>query len=362
MITTANQQPQPADYSPKNKELHIPSLDGLRTVAAMLVFVAHAGLGKIIPGGLGVTIFFFLSGFLITTLLRVEYQAHGTISLSKFYLRRAYRILPPMYITLLVAGLIPPHFEPSPTVGAVVAQALHLTNYYVIFFPPDNVVPGTGVMWSLAIEEHFYLLYPLALIGLLRLRSTTLRISLLLGVCALVLIWRCVLIYVIRYGHDYTYLATDARLDQLLYGCILGLWLNPAIDSVTRLSSRQWACIVSAAFGLMVFSLVYRDPGFRETIRYSLQGVALFPIFFCAVRFHHWAIFRWLQFSWIRGFGLLTYSFYLFHERGFQVAALFSGNMVVRACIAFVVTLTFSASMYFLVERRMGRLRRRLHG
>ncbi|MBX9895794.1 MAG: acyltransferase [Nitrosomonas sp.] len=79
---------------------YIPSLDGMRAVAAMLVFVSHAGWPHLIPGGFGVTIFFFLSGYLITTLLRREYESTGSISFKNFFLRRAYRIFPPLYIVL----------------------------------------------------------------------------------------------------------------------------------------------------------------------------------------------------------------------------------------------------------------------
>ena len=69
-------------------DFQIPSLDGLRAVSFLLVFVAHAGLGSVVPGGFGVTVFFFLSGFLITTLMRRELDQRGALSLKQFYLRQ----------------------------------------------------------------------------------------------------------------------------------------------------------------------------------------------------------------------------------------------------------------------------------
>src|SRR5512138_1611953 len=87
-------------------EFHIPSLDGIRGIAALMVFLSHGAFPNLIPGGFGVTIFFFLSGHLITTLLRREYAATGSISLRNFYLRRVYRILPPMYLVLTAAVLL----------------------------------------------------------------------------------------------------------------------------------------------------------------------------------------------------------------------------------------------------------------
>src|SRR5258708_23783464 len=86
-----------ADALPARKSLYIPSLDGIRAVSFMLVFLAHAGLEDKIPGGLGVTIFFFLSGYLITTLLRTEADQSGRISIRDFYLRRGLRLFPPLF-------------------------------------------------------------------------------------------------------------------------------------------------------------------------------------------------------------------------------------------------------------------------
>lgn len=85
---------------------YIPSLDGIRALAVTTVFVSHAGLSHIIPGGFGVTVFFFLSGYLITTLLRREHEKTGQISLKHFYLRRVYRIFPPMYLVMLLAIML----------------------------------------------------------------------------------------------------------------------------------------------------------------------------------------------------------------------------------------------------------------
>src|SRR5690242_11117871 len=93
---------QPTSRAP----FYIPSLDGIRALAVMIVFVAHAGLGSWVPGGFGVTVFFFLSGYLITTLLRMEYDRSGTISLKDFYLRRVLRIFPNMYTVLFVASAL----------------------------------------------------------------------------------------------------------------------------------------------------------------------------------------------------------------------------------------------------------------
>jgi len=99
--------------------LYIPSLDGIRACSVMVVFAAHAGLRGLIPGDFGVTVFFFLSGYLITTLLRMEHEQTGAISFRAFYLRRVLRIFPPFYLVLIVATLLT-------AVGALPAPGLHL--------------------------------------------------------------------------------------------------------------------------------------------------------------------------------------------------------------------------------------------
>ena len=85
---------------------YIPSLDGLRAVSILIVLLSHAGVSQRIPGGFGVTIFFFLSGFLITTLLLREYDRNGTVSLRNFYIRRLLRLTPPLLLTLLAAAVL----------------------------------------------------------------------------------------------------------------------------------------------------------------------------------------------------------------------------------------------------------------
>ncbi|MDE2252089.1 MAG: acyltransferase [Gammaproteobacteria bacterium] len=344
---------------------HIKSLDGIRAVAALMVFIAHAGLEWLVPGGFGVTIFFFLSGFLITTLLHEEYSAHGRIRLGRFYLRRVYRILPPMYIAFALAALLAALAGMLGSVRpmAVLAQLLQLTNYYLIAHGDQQLVPYTGVMWSLSVEEHFYLLYPLLLLLLLP-RLDRRRIALLLyGACALVLLWRCVLVMHLHVGSDYSYMATDARIDSLLFGCALALGWNPALEATSRWSERHWALALAAGIALLLASLLNRDPLFRDTLRYTVQGIALLPVFCCAIRFHHWAVFRWLEWPLVRGLGLISYTFYLVHFTALGLAERLLGSAgVLRALLGLAFAVGFSWLMYLLVERRLAELRRRLHG
>ena len=352
-----------------DREFHIPSLDGIRAIAVSLVFIAHAGLADVVPGGFGVTIFFFLSGYLITTLLRREYEKTSRISLKNFYLRRIYRIFPPMYIVLLLvigltyAGMMHGNMRAP----AVISQMVYLTNYYGIFHGKGNFVPATSVYWSLAVEEHFYLVFPL-LLGVLITRINYRRIAyVLLLICLVVLLWRLYLIYGVGYSHVYTYKATDTRIDSILYGCVLGMWWNPALDEYRFGPLWVRIAVLFVAGSVLLFCLLYRNLDFRETWRYTLQGLALFPIFILAVRHNDWPIFRWLNFGVVRWLGILSYTFYLSHMTGLELAGrvfeLVDGNQspVGKGVLGFVFTIAFSWLMYMFVERRFAAMRRRLH-
>ena len=148
------------------------------------------------PGGFGVTIFFVLSGYLITTLLRRKYEEHRFINLRAFYIRRSFRILPLLYLTLVMAIALRLAGQVSGQINtlAIFSQALHWSNLYLIWHGPESVVGGTIVLWSLAVEEHFYLLFPVVYRFLRRHFSIrTQAITLICG-CAICLLWRIALI------------------------------------------------------------------------------------------------------------------------------------------------------------------------
>lgn len=217
----------------QGKGFYIPSLDGIRAVAFAVVFLSHAGLGRFVPGRFGVTVFFFLSGYLITTLMRMEMAKTGTIRFGQFYLRRVLRIFPPLYISLALAialnllGVLPGKME----LPSVLAQVFHLTNYQAIYGSSQAVPAGTVVLWSLAVEEHFYFGFPFLYWWLTTQGFTAKRqATTLLLICALTLLWRVILAR--GYGVDdlRTGFGTDTRIDSILFGSVMAVWYNPVLD------------------------------------------------------------------------------------------------------------------------------------
>lgn len=343
--------------------LQIPTLDGLRAVSFGIVFLAHAGLGAVIPGGFGVTVFFFLSGYLIATLLRQEIETTGTVHFGNFYLRRVLRILPPFYLTLAVAisltllGVLPGQLRLMPTL----AQVLHFANYWQVWGGGEGQPAGTGVYWSLAVEEHFYLVFPWLYLALFRFAGRT-RAALILLLCAGVLVWRYYLVLGLGAVGDRTYLATDTRFDSLLFGCLLASWHNPALDDPKEPAGAIWKwLLLPLGVAVLLFSFVWRSDEFRATLRYTVQGLALIPIFVVGIREPGWGPFAWLNVRWVRFLGTLSYSLYLVHQVVlFGLERWLPASELVRGFVALALSLLLALAMHHYVELPSARLRKRL--
>ena len=205
-------------------------LDGLRGLAILSVLAFHLGL---LPGGsIGVDVFFVLSGFLITALLAEEWQRHGSISLTAFYLRRGLRLLPAFLTLLLLVGLsglwLPSAEDARARLSEVIVAGCYVANWPTLH---RTGMPILGHTWSLSVEEQFYLLWPILLYGMLRLKLSH-RVILLL-VCAAIIssaTLRMVLYDLHRsVGPEKAanvmrlYMGLDTRADSLLVGCLVGL-------------------------------------------------------------------------------------------------------------------------------------------
>jgi peptidoglycan/LPS O-acetylase OafA/YrhL len=343
---------------------HIPSLDGIRAASFGVVFLAHAGV-ETVPGLFGVTVFFFLSGFLITTLMRRESARTGTVSLKKFYLRRILRIFPPFYLILAgavamsVFGVSERGFETP----AVVAQVAHYANYWIATHGFGGLPAGTGVYWSLAVEEHFYLVFPCLYLLLRRVTpSENHQVLVLLALCALALFWRCLLVYRLDAPQDRVSVASDTRFDSILFGCILALRENPVLD---RSAIRDWVwkyVLFPAAMLVLLLTFLLRDPGFRESLRYTLQGIALVPLFVCAMRYPDWLPMKAFNYRPVAYVGVLSYTLYLVHQVVLASVATQAPEWSVgaRGAVSLAISLLISFVLFQLIEKPCARLRKRL--
>jgi peptidoglycan/LPS O-acetylase OafA/YrhL len=341
----------------------IPSLNGIRALAVSLVFFAHGGLEWIVPGGLGVTIFFVLSGYLITTLMRREHAASGAIRLRAFYLRRVLRLMPPLFIVVAAAallswaGLIGGEFS----LRGLLSVLFYFGNYHVIAFDFHGVPSGLGVVWSLAVEEHYYLLYPPLAIVLLRGKRAW-AVAVLAALCAAILGWRC---WLALHGASASYIemATDTRADAILIGCLLAFWHNPVLDPAAPSNARRDWSIGAASVLLLIATLAYRDDFFRLTARYTLQCLAIAPLIYLAVARAGHAPFRWLNSRPMVYLGTVSYTIYLSHQLILYFVLRHWPQLGWPAVLALTALLTLAVAepMRRWVEQPCARLRRQLH-
>jgi peptidoglycan/LPS O-acetylase OafA/YrhL len=329
----------------------LPGLDSLRAVAAFMVVFYHFGV-PYVSGGLGVLMFFVLSGFLITWLMLQENDRYGTVSLRKFYARRALRIFPPFYCysAILLAYATLRHRD------IVWPQALaalfYVNNYYQAIWGDPNT--GFSHTWSLAIEEQYYLLWPLLFLAL---RSDYRRAAkFLLWAIGAVWVYRALLVFAFQVHEGYIYEAFDTRADHLLIGCLLAMVLR------TGTAARLWemvcgsgwkAGLVVALLGVsntveLIYGSTYRDgvgcllnPVLTAILIAQLISIAATP----AGTVTNW--------PWVRYLGRISYSIYLYQQllvdapKKFLASAPFAVQLLASVGL---ITAVASASFY-LVER-----------
>jgi peptidoglycan/LPS O-acetylase OafA/YrhL len=248
-----------------------------------------------------------------------------------------------------------------PTAGTL-SQALQYANYYQLYSKNPVAMPGTSVFWSLAVEEHFYLLFPLSYAWMCRRLSNMGQALVLLMLCAVALAWRCLLFFHFHLSFDRIYLATDTRFDSILLGCVLAVAANPVLrDPLHESLVRQMRWLLPVSLAVLIATFLYRSEGFRSTFRYTIQGVALMPLFIAAIRFQGALVVRILNLAWVRFLGVLSYSLYLCHSiileaisRDWTIGPVFTG------ALGIIGALIFATLVHYLVERPCTRARKRL--
>jgi peptidoglycan/LPS O-acetylase OafA/YrhL len=296
---------------------YIPTLDGWRTIAIVAVLLCHglsltddglarqplAGHVVLSLGQQGVSLFFAISGYLITTLMLDEYSSNGRVSLRSFYIRRAFRILPPAYTYLGVIAAL----------GAAGWLALARGEVLSALFIYNNYWPHrswyTQHFWSLSMEEHFYLFWPPALAFLGWPRARWLALLLIIAT----IVWRP---WSLRHFH----LAvgdlqrTDMRLDAFLFACLAAILLHGKPGRpLVRVVSSPWFHITVIGLLAIVYSVALRHPELQST-RVLVQS-ALLPLIIVPTVFRpqYW-VSRVLETWPMQRIGRISYSLYLWQQ------------------------------------------------
>jgi peptidoglycan/LPS O-acetylase OafA/YrhL len=297
----------------------IPSLDGLRAISITMVLAAHSAasisalekhplvLYTVFNGNRGVSVFFVISGFLITSLLLKEHELTGKISLRDFYIRRVFRILPPFWVFLAVVALLW-------KLGTIETSWASLG---IAFAFLRDFVRGdwwTGHSWSLSIEEQFYLLWPAALVLLGRRKSLWTALGLIVAAPAIRVLSHVLITGKSRSIEDFMF---HMRVDSLMFGCALAMVYKT--QWFARIAERilKWPAMLAAlSFFLFVSGyLNYRLHGYYTLpFGYTLENIAISYLLLYFVTKPDSMGGRLLNAKPLVHIGLISYSLYLWQE------------------------------------------------
>jgi len=350
-----------------------PALDGLRGLAVLAVLLYHGGVTWAAGGHLGVDAFFVLSGYLITSLLLSEWRETQTIALVHFWSRRARRLLPALFVMLVGMALFC-LFVAKPDVldqlrADGIATLFYVMNWRLIVSGQDyfNLFTSSPFehMWSLAIEEQYYLAWPLFTMAIMRFRrSAMFMFQVCAGLALVSALWMFV-----RYdpteNPSRLYYGTDTRAQSLLIGSALAAFFA---SGVTLSSPAVRKAIVAAAgAALLILGVNWVRLPYTDAVLYR----GGFLVFACLVAIVITACtqiganpVRWtLSFPALRRVGIISYSVYLYHwpiyvwlnDERTGLARTSLRLLALRLAVTFAV----ATSSYFLLEKpiREGALR-----
>jgi peptidoglycan/LPS O-acetylase OafA/YrhL len=331
-----------------------PGLDGLRAFGILTVMALHAGYysSRWFAGGLlGVQIFFVISGFLITALLVEEFQRNGRIRLGYFYLRRALRLFPALWLMLAVVAVVTAlGLAPDSPFGVTTREAFaaffYWENWYRAFeLGPRNMLTHT---WSLSVEEPFYLLWPLLLIAGIRWAPRAL-LPLTIAAAVTSSVARASLWHVLPGKR--LYYGTDLRADGLLFGCALALiWAKHTLQRVARILP------LLTLPSLIVLAVLLHTMNVNARMTYQLGflacDLAMVVLIGNVVLGAPGHLLRVLELRFIVWIGKVSYGLYLWHVPVFWLVTDHVGGLRFLFLLPLEVGLTFAvatASSY-LVE------------
>ncbi|CAN7578213.1 acyltransferase family protein [Terrabacter sp. LjRoot27] len=350
---------------------YVPGLDGVRALAVAAVVGYHLGVPSLSGGLLGVGVFFTLSGFLITGVLVSGWERTRTVGLRRFYVHRARRLLPAVVVLLVVVSFVSVVTQPEHAgerLAESVAALLYVSNWKTItdgesYFQRFSGPGPFDHLWSLAVEEQFYVVWPVLLLALVVLVRGRLRgaatLTTALAVASFVLLW---LLAVPGFDNTRAYEGTDARAGGLLVGAAVALvWRRGSLPPLDDRRGRRALDGVGLACLVVVLALMTLTDEYSLTLyRGGLLLLSLATAGLVAVVSHPRSrLGRLLGVAPLRWVGERSYGIYLWHLPVVALTgpAVLSGHDAARGALQLGLTLLLATLSWNLVEdpiRRRG--------
>ncbi|MBC8781660.1 acyltransferase family protein [Staphylococcus capitis] len=304
------------------KPHYLPGLDGLRAIAVIGIIIYHLNTKWLSGGFLGVDTFFVISGYLITSLLISEYYRNNSIDLVNFWIRRIKRLIPAVLFLIAVVLIFTLFFKPDLIISIkhdAIAACFYVSNWWYIFQDVDyfnqfSVAPLKH-LWSLAIEEQFYLFYPIILLGLLKFFKKK-TITLILIVVSLLSLLAMIVIHMWTGNNSRVYFGTDTRLQTLLLGCILAfVWPPFSFKKDISKKAKSGISLVGLV-GIIVLIYLFITISDQDKWIYSggFYAISFLTLFVIASVVHPSSLIKKiLSFSLFIYIGKRSYSLYLWH-------------------------------------------------
>lgn len=284
--------------------IYNPALDGVRALSVITIVAFHTMFVFLKGGMIAVDVFFVLSGYLITTILRSELQSSGRVDLKRFYVRRAARLMPPLVVCMLTTYAGYALFAPELKIDLdIILALLYVSDYGVALWGVPEHLAHT---WSLSVEEHFYLVWPVFLI-LTRALADASMLRLLMALFVAATAWR-IIDALVWYDWVRTYYRFDTRLSGMILGALLavGKWTFSKEDAA-RIGKLS-------LYVLSVLVVVLRWKSMPSVMVGTLGAeLAAAALIIALTSGHETPVTRMLSRPWLVYLGMLSYSIYLWH-------------------------------------------------
>jgi peptidoglycan/LPS O-acetylase OafA/YrhL len=350
-------------------------IDGFRAISVVLVVLSHLKIAGI-PGQTGVLFFFVISGYVITLSILRETRRTGTFSLSKFYKRRILKIVPPLFLIILLPSLI---LVDQLDLSKLTSQVLFYFNWQYLESFSSGVLIGSQVVWSLSVEEQYYI--TIAVIVFCYMKFAKAKFESYLKVTYFTIVLGSILSRVVIFINtdsrnefgDVTRIlyGTDTRISSIAMGGLVAFYIKTKGSDINNRIGFQFRKFLFHTFVLasLVFSFLFRDEFFRNTLKYTLQECACVALIVMVSNssYGYSLVFKFLNSRLLQIIGISSYSIYLSHlvliehlQKNYSFFNL-GNNGVFEKAILICLILIVGIFCHRVADHPFEKMRRNLH-